>query len=207
MEQTKTQFKLLPVTMLIVIPIFAWLSVFVNDLPSTVFSTPWNFNAELTRRHTSSPVWIFVYTTVSIPFGQILSPHVALLLVQEALGQAGGAGGMRITISGPIGSGKTTVCNLLSERTGMPYVVSGHIFRQMAKEHGLSLAEFGRLAEKEPRFDIELDQRMVRLAEEKEDIILEGRLVAQMLTRHRIPALRVLSGRLARCSGGPSGGT
>ena len=32
---------------------------------------------------------------------------------------------------------------------------------------------------------------MVRLAEEKEDIILEGRLVAQMLTRHRIPALRV----------------
>jgi predicted cytidylate kinase len=61
----------------------------------------------------------------------------------------------------------------------------------MAKEHGLSLAEFGRLAEREPRYDIELDQRMVRLAEEKEDIILEGRLVAQMLTRHHIPALRV----------------
>jgi predicted cytidylate kinase len=98
---------------------------------------------------------------------------------------------MRITISGPIGSGKTTVCKLLSERTGMLFVVSGYIFRQMAKERGLSLADFGRLAERDPRYDKELDERMVRLAEEKEDIILEGRLVAQMLTRHRIPALRV----------------
>ena len=56
----------------IVIPIFAWLSVFVNDLPSTVFSTPWNFNAELLAVYIF-PVWIFVYTTVTIPFGQILS--------------------------------------------------------------------------------------------------------------------------------------
>jgi uncharacterized membrane protein (DUF106 family) len=72
LEQTKTQFKLLPATMLIVIPIFAWLSVFVNDLPSTVFAVPWNFSAELTAVFIF-PVWIFVYTTVTIPFGQILS--------------------------------------------------------------------------------------------------------------------------------------
>jgi predicted cytidylate kinase len=98
---------------------------------------------------------------------------------------------MRITLSGPIGSGKTTVCKLLSERTGMSYVVSGYIFRQMAKERGLSLADFGRLAERDPRYDKELDQRMVRLAEEKEDLIMEGRLVAQMLTRNNIPAFRV----------------
>jgi uncharacterized membrane protein (DUF106 family) len=72
LDQTKTQFKLLPATMLVVIPIFAWLSVFVNELPSTVFSTPWNFNAELLAVYIF-PVWIFVYTTVTIPYGQILA--------------------------------------------------------------------------------------------------------------------------------------
>jgi len=73
LEQTKTQFKLLPATMLIVIPIFAWLSVFVNDLPSTVFAVPWNYSAELLATLVLFPTWIFVYTTVTIPFGQIMS--------------------------------------------------------------------------------------------------------------------------------------
>ncbi|OPY31446.1 MAG: cytidylate kinase [Methanomassiliicoccales archaeon PtaU1.Bin124] len=98
---------------------------------------------------------------------------------------------MIVTISGPIGSGKTTVCNLLSSRLNVPCVVSGHIFRQMAKELKMSLAEFGRLAERDPKYDHELDERMVNIAREGKDIVLEGRLTAYMLQRHGIDAVKV----------------
>ncbi len=39
---------------------------------------------------------------------------------------------MRITISGPPGSGKTTVCSKLSEALGLEAVVFGKIFREFA---------------------------------------------------------------------------
>ena len=39
---------------------------------------------------------------------------------------------MRITISGPPGSGKTTACANLSERLGLKAVVFGKIFRNFA---------------------------------------------------------------------------
>lgn len=98
---------------------------------------------------------------------------------------------MRITISGPIGSGKTTVCTLLSKTLGVECVVSGSIFRQMAQELDLSLADFGRLAETDPKYDHILDERMVQIARDHSDIIMEGRLTAHMLTRNGIPALCV----------------
>jgi predicted cytidylate kinase len=99
---------------------------------------------------------------------------------------------MRITISGPPGSGKTTVCKLVADRLRLQVVVSGHIFRKMAQEASMSLADFGRMCEIDPEADKALDQRMVEIARSSDDMLLEGRLTAYMLTRHGIPALRVL---------------
>lgn len=98
---------------------------------------------------------------------------------------------MRITISGPPGSGKSTVCKMLSDRLGIECVISGMIFREMAKEQGLDLEEFGRLSQIQPRFDRLLDERMVRTAKEKNNVILEGRLTAHMLSRNGIRATKV----------------
>lgn len=98
---------------------------------------------------------------------------------------------MRITISGPPGSGKTTVCSLLSKLSGVECVVSGAIFRDMATELGLTLEEFGKMAERDDRYDRLLDEKILQIAGEKEDVILEGRLAAFMLSRSGIPALKV----------------
>jgi predicted cytidylate kinase len=98
---------------------------------------------------------------------------------------------MIITISGPPGSGKTTACSKLSERLGVKAVVFGKIFRQLAAEKNLSLGELGAIAEKDPSIDKMIDSRILDIARESDDIILESRLSAYMCARHGIPALKV----------------
>lgn len=98
---------------------------------------------------------------------------------------------MRITISGPPGSGKTTACARLAESLGYRAVVFGKMFRDLAAEKGISLVELGELAEKDPSIDKEIDDRIVDIARAEPDIILESRLSAYMLGRNGIPALKI----------------
>jgi predicted cytidylate kinase len=98
---------------------------------------------------------------------------------------------MRITISGPPGSGKTTVCKKLSEALGLKAVVFGNVFRELAAEKHLTLSELGDLAEKDPAIDHDIDNRILDVARANEDIILESRLSAYMLSRNGIPAFKV----------------
>jgi len=98
---------------------------------------------------------------------------------------------MRITISGPPGSGKTTVCDKLSSALSFKAVVFGKIFRELAEERGLTLSELGEMAEKDFSIDELIDSRLVQIARENDDIVLESRLAAYMLTRNKIPAFKV----------------
>ena len=72
MKQTTTQMKLMPVTMLIIIPIFAWLAVFVGSLDSTAITVPWSDHADLNASYLL-PAWVLLYSLISVPFGQLLS--------------------------------------------------------------------------------------------------------------------------------------
>lgn len=98
---------------------------------------------------------------------------------------------MRVTISGPPGSGKTTTCKKLSEKLNLEAVVFGQIFRQLAQDRGMSLAEFGALAETDPSIDKTIDSMILDVARTHPDIILESRLSAYMLVRNGIPAFKI----------------
>ncbi|MGE0015543.1 MAG: (d)CMP kinase [Candidatus Methanomethylophilaceae archaeon] len=98
---------------------------------------------------------------------------------------------MRITISGPPGSGKTTVCARLSEALGYRAEVFGQVFRDMAARKGVSVSELGAMAEKDPSIDREIDSIILEVARENNDIILESRLSAYLTKMNGIDAFRV----------------
>ena len=88
---------------------------------------------------------------------------------------------MRVTVSGLPGSGTTTLAEALSSRFDLEHVSSGDVFRAMARERGVTLAEFGRIAEEDPEIDREIDERQREIAREKKDVVMEGRLSGWMV--------------------------
>ena len=88
---------------------------------------------------------------------------------------------MIITIGGPAGSGTTTAAKVLSENLNIPYLSTGSIFRDMAKEKGMSVLEFSKFAENNTDIDKEIDWRQAELAYEAGDIVVEGRLSAYFI--------------------------
>jgi CMP/dCMP kinase len=90
---------------------------------------------------------------------------------------------MRITVSGLPGSGTTSLSRYLAQRHNFTMISAGEVFRECAQKHNLELAEFGRLAEKDPTFDKMIDLRQKEIAEEKDNIIVEGRLSGWMVEK------------------------
>jgi cytidylate kinase len=91
---------------------------------------------------------------------------------------------MLITVSGPPGSGKTTAAGELAERLGLEHVSGGDIFRDLAAERGLTLAEFNELAEEDDQIDRDLDRRLREIAIERDDVVLESRLSGWLAAEH-----------------------
>jgi uncharacterized membrane protein (DUF106 family) len=74
MKMTGSQLKLMPVTLLIVIPIFAWVAVFMYQVTSPLIAVPWSYNVDLNILTMGFfPNWVLLYSLISIPFSQILS--------------------------------------------------------------------------------------------------------------------------------------
>ena len=88
---------------------------------------------------------------------------------------------MKITVSGPPGSGTTTLARSLAERLHFELISAGEMFRDLARERGLSVAEFGELAEKDVTIDALIDVRQKETAKERQNIVVEGRLSGWMV--------------------------
>jgi len=91
---------------------------------------------------------------------------------------------MFITVSGPPGSGKSTTAAALAEQFGLEHTSGGDIFRGLAEEKGISLAELNERAETDPAIDRDLDRRLHEIATDAEDLVLESRLAGWLSGDH-----------------------
>ncbi len=86
---------------------------------------------------------------------------------------------MLITLSGTIGSGKTTIANEIS-KLNFVHISAGEIMRRMSKERNLSLLEFSKYAEKNFEIDKEIDKHQKLLVEKEikkgNNCVVEGRI-------------------------------
>ncbi len=88
---------------------------------------------------------------------------------------------MRITVSGPPGSGTTSLAKFISEKYSLQIISAGEVFRTLAAEKGMDLIDFGKLCEKDPHVDKQIDERQKEIGESESDIIIEGRLAGHMV--------------------------
>ena len=95
-----------------------------------------------------------------------------------------------ITIGGLPGSGTTTVARILKEKLGLPYVYAGDMFREMAEEHGMTLAEFGAYCEEHPEIDTSLDKKQEMILS-LGNVILEGRMAGWISHNNNIPSFKI----------------
>jgi len=84
---------------------------------------------------------------------------------------------MRIVIGGRAGSGKSTIAKLVAKKLSLKHYSMGDLQRQIAKERGISLLELGKLEEKDPSIDKELDNKQKEL-EKEDNFVIDGRLSA-----------------------------
>ena len=81
-----------------------------------------------------------------------------------------------ITLSGELGSGKSTVANYLISKMPFKIVSAGLLFRQLAAKHGMSAKEFNEFIENDPKYDHYVDDTMAELGKTDEKIIFDSRM-------------------------------
>jgi len=95
--------------------------------------------------------------------------------------------GLVITVAGLHGSGRSTQAKRLAESLGLRYVSSGIVFREWAKERGLSLEELNLLAGKDPELDNYLDAR-TKEESRRGGVVIDANLSAWMAVK---PDIRI----------------
>lgn len=82
---------------------------------------------------------------------------------------------MIISFSGAIGSGKSTIAEMLAKKLKMPRYYMGSIMREIAKQKNVSFAELMELNKTDPAVDYEVDEYQKKLGKTQDNFIVEGR--------------------------------
>jgi CMP/dCMP kinase len=83
---------------------------------------------------------------------------------------------MIITISGALGSGKSTVAKILVQKFNLKHYSTGDFMREIANKRGITLLELSKLAETDRSIDKELDNYQIQLGKDEDNFIIDARL-------------------------------
>lgn len=83
---------------------------------------------------------------------------------------------MHISITGDLGSGKSSVAKILCEKLGYNFISTGVIQRNLALEKGMNTLEFNQYAAENKEVDNYIDQHLKDINEGDESYILDSRL-------------------------------
>ena len=85
---------------------------------------------------------------------------------------------MLISITGRLGSGKSTVCNILKERYGFEIYSTGAVQREYARGLGISTLELNQRMAEHPNLDAEIDNMVTKISLERADekLIFDSRM-------------------------------
>lgn len=83
---------------------------------------------------------------------------------------------VKISLTGDIGSGKSTVAAELIRRTGFEKYSTGSEFRALAAKMGMTVVELNLYAQTHPEIDTEIDTASERLSDDPRDLIIDSRM-------------------------------
>ncbi|MGB8455469.1 MAG: cytidylate kinase family protein [Anaerocolumna sp.] len=85
---------------------------------------------------------------------------------------------MHITITGNLGSGKSTICKILEDKYGFEIYSTGKVQREIAREMNITTLEMNQLMCSDRRYDTMIDDATARISRENRDknIIFDSRL-------------------------------
>lgn len=85
---------------------------------------------------------------------------------------------MLISITGRLGSGKSTICGILKEKYGFDIFSTGTINREFARSLGITTLELNERLKEDPELDKQIDGTVTRLSIEKKDekLIFDSRM-------------------------------
>lgn len=81
-----------------------------------------------------------------------------------------------ITLSGDIGSGKSSVAAELNRLTGYDIIGTGKIQRAIAERRGLTTLELNKISETDRSIDDEIDQFVITIGKTRDQLIIDSRL-------------------------------
>ena len=85
---------------------------------------------------------------------------------------------MQISITGKLGSGKSTVCKMIRDRYDYEIFSTGAIQREVAREMGISTLERNKRMKQDHSLDTRIDEATTRLSRERRDcrLIFDSRM-------------------------------
>lgn len=88
---------------------------------------------------------------------------------------------MKITISGMPGSGKSTIAKEIAKSLGLKHYSAGDFQRELAKEHNLSIEEWGEKEKGDRKYDLMVDERTKEFGKKENNFIIDGWISAHFI--------------------------